>query len=427
MLSKRKLTDLSDKEIMKFLKGKYFPEHNIELFVVANLFKITKTIIDHATDNSIVNNILQQVNAQIEKISMGNDRFSFVSPLCILKSIGCEMSSSCAVKVTDLTSDEEKPYQLSYLVTKIKGILEILEIQHESCKKEIEVIYNYKKLLRMMKTTRKISEAINILILSKDEKPPVISVGRSVKKEVIRGETFVNVVKENYVLFYISSLENTTTADISSLTEVHEEIQKTNKNLTTVWIPIVEDWTKNQIEKFEQWGSLMPWYKMQFFSPAVNMYLKKEWSYTGNATAVLMNPKGKLQYTNALTLIRTHEINFLDFIENKVDSLSVHVFSSMQDEKLKVWSKDERKCIFIYGGADEVSINKWQKKVDRANLSIKEYRVLADNNKKIRPDCCEFEIFGKVPKDIEYCPLCDHPAEITLVSYKCCHPGIPRN
>jgi hypothetical protein len=196
-------------------------------------------------------------------------------------------------------------------------------------------------------------------------------------------------------------------------------------------------------------------------------------------------------------------------------------------------SKDERKCIFIYGGADEVSINKWQKKVDRANLSIKEYRVsielyrlepnysetqerfwsgiegmffslanhykkeyktvtnelrkllsykkqgewvmvsqgsklvacgspstifkvvenidgqwkqklslnipfgicfrefhekvLADNNKKIRPDCCEFEIFGKVPKDIEHCPLCDHPAEITLVSYKCCHPGIPRN
>jgi hypothetical protein len=76
---------------------------------------------------------------------------------------------------------------------------------------------------------------------------------------------------------------------------------------------------------------------MQFFSPAVNMYLKKDWSYTGNATAVLMNPKGKLQYTNALTLIRTHEINFLDFIDNKVDSLLVHVFSSMQDEKLRVW------------------------------------------------------------------------------------------
>ena len=31
----------------------------------------------------------------------------------------------------------EKPYQLSYLVTKIKDIREILEEQHESCKKEI--------------------------------------------------------------------------------------------------------------------------------------------------------------------------------------------------------------------------------------------------------------------------------------------------
>lgn len=52
-----------------------------------------------------------------------------------------------------------------------------------------EVIYNYKKLLRMMKTTSKISEAIRILILSKDEKSPVISVGSRVKKEVI--ETFM--------------------------------------------------------------------------------------------------------------------------------------------------------------------------------------------------------------------------------------------
>ncbi|KAK9931000.1 hypothetical protein M0R45_018300 [Rubus argutus] len=171
MLSKRKLTDLSDKEIMKFLKGKYYPEHYTDLLAVGNLFKITKTIIDHATDNSIVDNILQPVNAQSEKISTGNDSFSFISPLCILKSICCEMSS---FNVTYLTSDEEKPYQLSYLVTKIKDIREILEEQHESCKKEIEVIYNYKKLLRMMKNTSKISEAISILILPQDGKPPPI-------------------------------------------------------------------------------------------------------------------------------------------------------------------------------------------------------------------------------------------------------------
>ncbi|KAK9931002.1 hypothetical protein M0R45_018300 [Rubus argutus] len=259
---------------------------------------------------------------------------------------------------------------------------------------------------------------------------------------------------------------------------------------------------------------MMPWYKVQFISPAVIMYLKKEWSYTGSAMAVLMNPKGKLQYTNALSLIRTHEINFLDFLDNEVDSLFLHVFRLMKDEKLEVWSKDERKCIFIYGGEDEVSIHKWQNKVDKANVSIKEYgvsielyipdamkakageelnyaetrksflvgdrghgewvmvsqgsklvacgrpstifkvveniddqwkqklslkipfrtcfrefhdKVIADDNKKTRPDTYEFEISGKVPKDMEYCPVCDHPAEITLVGYKCCHPGIPKN
>lgn len=70
------------------------------------------------------------------------------------------------------------------------------------------------------------------------------------------------MVKENYVVFYISTLENISGKDISSLTEVHEGIRKNKEKCTIMWIPIVEDWTKDQFEKFERWSSKMPWYKV---------------------------------------------------------------------------------------------------------------------------------------------------------------------
>lgn len=51
-------TDFSDHEILEFVNRKHFPEHEAD-FIVGDLFKITKTIIDHATNNSIFDNILQ--------------------------------------------------------------------------------------------------------------------------------------------------------------------------------------------------------------------------------------------------------------------------------------------------------------------------------------------------------------------------------
>ncbi|KAM5549617.1 protein SIEVE ELEMENT OCCLUSION B [Rosa sericea] len=441
---------------------------------------------------------------------------------------------ACAVKVTHLTGDEKKPYPLSYLVEKIAGILKTLKTQHATCLKERELAKNYKKLCRKMfnaQSTLKITEVINSLILFKDDgKLPAISVDCSVKE--VNSEIFADVIKEKSVLFYMTSLENITIYDVNFLTNVYNEYKKNNENWTMVWIPIVEDWNENQIEKFEHWGSKMPWYKVQFFSSTVIKYLKEaEWSYEGNAKCVVMNPQGQLQYHNVLTLIRKYGVKWLDHI---------HPGENMPNELLEKWSNDETKCIFLFEGKDEWWINEMKKKVKEVNgtiikefgVSINLFRVVenkekvgeepkylvphesfwsviqncsfylvnrynqlkdkTETNKLLKllsyqkhgdpelvmvsqgekliatsgrpatilkvlenmsqwkapnsldkisafgshfqenlkrvetdyeksPDCCEFDIPGKIPKNIG-CPVCDHPLETTIfVSYKCCH------
>ncbi|PRQ36305.1 putative sieve element occlusion [Rosa chinensis] len=513
-----KLTEMSDEEILNFINGKYSPGDSTA-FDVGDLFTITKTIIDHATRNSMVDDILKSANALNEKVPNIND--SFISPLCTLKSICCEMSScmdkacsgeeisiqprtevifdklkpypwdakavlalaafaleygdfwhlaqlygqcnqltnslailkrvpvltkhailekrkeevlelnhlikatlqvtdfifkvedlfvhnhnenvkeldkavksiptyvfwtittivACAVKVTHLTSDEEEPYPLSYLVTKIEGILKILEEQHASCEKELDKLKKHRKLVRIMseaRSTHQIMNVINTLIQFRDDgKLPTISVGSSVKED-------------NYVLFYISSLENNKKDDISHLKEVHDQFPKKYKNWTIVWIPIVEDWTEDHRKKFEELASEMPWYKVQFFSSIVIKFLSADdrLSFKGNPKCVVMSPQAQLQSHNTLDLIRKYGINFFDHLFPVVvppGPLPVvppedprlelkPFFESLKNEELKKLSKDKKTCIFFFGGTVESWI-KLEKNVKEVNDTVKVFGV----------------------------------------------------
>ncbi|KAM5553761.1 hypothetical protein ABKV19_025811 [Rosa sericea] len=109
---------LTDEEIVNFINGKHSPEDNTD-FAVDELLTITETIIDHATHDSIVNDILKEANAPYEKVDP-SIKNNFISPLCILKSICCEISS-CKDKAcsgeeisiqtrTEVMFDKLKPY-----------------------------------------------------------------------------------------------------------------------------------------------------------------------------------------------------------------------------------------------------------------------------------------------------------------------------
>ncbi|XP_024193626.1 protein SIEVE ELEMENT OCCLUSION B [Rosa chinensis] len=291
-------------------------------------------------------------------------------PICVFWTITAIVA--CAAKVIDLTSDEEMPHDLPDVVPKIQRIREKLNKLHGTCVKEIDVAKSCKRLHRKMvdaQRTLKITEVINTLILFTDNgKLPVISVGSN---EEVKSETFADLVKENSVLFYISSLENITDVDISDLIQVYDEIQKNNRKWRMVWIPIVEDWTKNQNEKFEKWGSKMPWYKVRFLSSIVIKYLEQEWSYTGITMSMVMDPRGQRQFHNALDLIRRHKNKFFDILDNV--SVIESIFGNMKNKKLEEWSKDDTVCIFLYGDMDESRINELKKKVEEAKDTIKDF------------------------------------------------------
>lgn len=138
----------------------------------------------------------------------------------------------------------------------------------------------------------------------------------------IDGNAFINEVKGKYVLFYISSLENIS-KELLRLTNLYKIIDKEYK-CKIVWIPIDGDWTTEAEKKelqFMEWRKMMPWYAVQYFPSASYMYLKKEWKVRENSTAVLINPQGKVENTNALTLIKEFGIDFFAFLDIQIHTM----------------------------------------------------------------------------------------------------------
>ncbi|KAL6292148.1 hypothetical protein ACE6H2_000290 [Prunus campanulata] len=280
---------------------------------------------------------------------------------------------SCATEVFYLTRDEEKPQAvsiLSHFVTKgINDILAKLKRQLTICQKEIDEPEIYWKLLKhVAHAPRKITHVFNTLILFKDDayaKPATLSVGYT-NKEVFD----IDVLEGKYVTFYISTLDNVSHKDILSLKEVYEGTE--NNKCKIVWIPIVEDWTEyGREEQFMEWRSKMPWYAVQYLSPATIKYIKEEWYFQNKPLSVLMNPHGDVENLNALNWIQIHGINFFAFRNINPKTWIAPVVQEIMTPTLDTWMK-EGEYIFFYGGTDDYSMERFRMKANSAKVSILE-------------------------------------------------------
>ncbi|KAI5351220.1 hypothetical protein L3X38_004111 [Prunus dulcis] len=81
---------VSEDQIWTVVHENHFPDQNKLSFNVRDLLSVTGNIIDDAANNSIVDNILQHTAPDMT-VYDSND--NFISPLCLLKSISCQMSS----------------------------------------------------------------------------------------------------------------------------------------------------------------------------------------------------------------------------------------------------------------------------------------------------------------------------------------------
>ncbi|KAM2690918.1 hypothetical protein EV1_044024 [Malus domestica] len=205
---------------------------------------------------------------------------------------------ACATELFFLTGDEDiKSYDLSHFSHKMSFILNKLEGQLTICQQENEEAKAKaeEKFWEQIRTASGITEVFRRLVLFKHKgyPQPRISVDPA-NTEVFN----INVLE--WVLFYISSLDNVSDQDISCLKEVYEGIQKYN-NCVIVWIPVVEDWTEGGEEQFKEWRSKMPWYAVQYFSPLASGYLEQRWNFEVVAQACFGTNAEAVEVLKSLT------------------------------------------------------------------------------------------------------------------------------
>ncbi|BFG15847.1 hypothetical protein CerSpe_021210 [Prunus speciosa] len=492
--------NVSEDQIWTVVHENHFPDQNKLSFSIGDLLSVTGNIIDDAANNSIVDNILQH-NAPDMTIYNGKD--TFISPLCLLKSISCQMSSckdgeqvsfalrteaifkklktfsweakavltlaafaleygdfwqlaqhygkldkltksvailkrvsilikhetlekrkaavtelnnlvmetyhvigyifelehllqhnnpndvptlttaikkipkavywtiysivACTAEINRLTSDKEEPDNLpKQLSLKINDIHKKLKEDYKRCMKEKAETIQYLWISKELVICENITKVISTLILYNDTEQPVID-----------GNTFINEVKGKYVLFYISSLGNISKEELLRLTNLYKRIDQ-EYNCKIVWIPIEGNWTdEKKKSQFMEWRKMMPWYAVQYFSSPSYMYLKKQWKVRGNSTAVLINPQGKVENTNALTLIKEFGINFFDFLDIKVHTMLKPVVPHITKEDTELQQSMENKgYTFFIGGKNQKTTSELCNKIIKAKPAIeKELKI----------------------------------------------------
>ncbi|XP_060671812.1 protein SIEVE ELEMENT OCCLUSION B-like, partial [Ziziphus jujuba] len=261
---------------------------------------------------------------------------------------------ACSTKLTLLTSDEDKPYDLAPYSQKIHYVLNKLKIQLVVCRRQVEERETYLMLKKFFQTPTEVMEIFKALTFTKDK--PKLLIDGSTNTTVS-----LEVLKKKKIFLFISTLE-ITEEDISYLKPVHEGTKR-DENYKIVWIPMVENWTPELQKKFEILRSKMPWYTIQSISISVGIkFIKEEWNFKGKPSLVVMNHQGKIENTNALHLVKLWGIKAFPFdkaAEEKISSetswirpVILNIDSHLSDLMLK-----EEKYIFFYGGKD----NEWIK------------------------------------------------------------------
>ncbi|KAG4397654.1 hypothetical protein AAZX31_10G175700 [Glycine max] len=218
-------------------------------------------------------------------------------------------------------------------------------------------------------------EVFKILIFNKDVPQPLYCGATKTMVDI-------TVLKRKHVYLLISSLD-ITEEEISVFQTVYDSI-KTSDQYEIVWIPIVEEWTVEYDNKFEDFKCKMPWYAVQHSGPIAGyQYIKEEWHYKSKPMVVVLSPQGKVQHSNAFHLIQAHGTRAFPFttvkqeqINNETDWVG-SVIGNIYPI-INTWIK-EKKYIFLYGGKDKEWIQQFTKNVSalasdaaitEANISI---------------------------------------------------------
>uniref|UniRef100_A0A2N9GZT6 Sieve element occlusion N-terminal domain-containing protein n=1 Tax=Fagus sylvatica TaxID=28930 RepID=A0A2N9GZT6_FAGSY len=223
----------------------------------------------------------------------------------------------------------------------------------------------YRKLVKLFQTSMEITEVLTGLIDPTNKMQPLNDWST---KELLHVE--IDVLKTKNVLLFISDLD-ISDADISILRLISDKIGKED-HYKIVWIPFMEEWTKDQKDKFENSQSNMLWYTGYIarynLKKASCRFIKEQWHFKGKPLLVVLNSQGQVECENAMHMIRVYGVESFPFTRGAEETLLkekcwiefviIHI-----KKEIPRWIK-EKKYIFLYGGKE-----KWiQKFTEKATL-----------------------------------------------------------
>ncbi|KAL0551143.1 hypothetical protein IC582_010225 [Cucumis melo] len=206
---------------------------------------------------------------------------------------------------------------------------------------------------------------------------PKLIEGKFDAKPFIDGSTKLQVsiedgLRDKNVILVISGLD-ISEDDIRALHSIYDEVKKEDK-YKIVWIPVITVETQDEEEKarkkYEYVSSLMKWYIVPYTSKIAGWrYLEENWQLRQDPLVVVMNSKSRVEFNNAIHLIRVWGIDAFPFTSGRTNALLAKnwpestLFKFIDQPRLMNWVNQDRNIIF-YGGKDPNWIQQFEERIE---------------------------------------------------------------
>ncbi|XP_004150405.2 protein SIEVE ELEMENT OCCLUSION B [Cucumis sativus] len=267
--------------------------------------------------------------------------------------------SSCLTR----TQGQSQKY-LNELTEKMSSILSILETNLQTIRQQQEEINLYKWLVDHIDNfPTELHLVVSKLLEGKNEATPFID-GTTKRKVNIE-----NALRRKKLVLVISGL-NISEEDMKALHSVYDELGREDK-YKIVWIPIInpnEPYEENR-RRYEYVISKMPWYIVQFTTKIAGWrFLEENWQLRDDPLVVVLDSTSKVEFTNAIHLIRVWGSEVVPFSNRKIDILlektwpESTILKFTDHPRVHNWINQEKNIIF-YGGKDPNWIQQFEEKV----------------------------------------------------------------
>ncbi|KAJ7979936.1 protein SIEVE ELEMENT OCCLUSION B-like [Quillaja saponaria] len=169
----------------------------------------------------------------------------------------------------------------------------------------------------------------------------------------------IEVLNQKNVLLFISRLDVAPNY-FSTLTTLHEGLKTRYPNYKILWIPIVEQWTEEVINKISTSTLQMPWHTVCHHSTQVSIkFIREVLQVTNNPRILVLNPQGQMVCQDAFPMIQLCGIGAYPFTNMATIKYSINDCISLLLSEIKIV---EGNYTILYGGTDEVLINQFAEK-----------------------------------------------------------------